>query len=84
MRLYFQEEDKAKRLHIVDIPEEDISLEGEFIEGSGKEFVITGIAVIEGERYHNFEIAFGLDEEPAQLTVEGIMALDWQWYDFVF
>ena len=42
-----------------------------------------GVATIEGERYHEFEIEFELTEEPAEETLEAIMQTDWEWYDFL-
>ena len=46
-------------------------------------YIITGIATIEGERYHEFEIEFELVEEPAEETLESIMETEWEWYDFL-
>ena len=45
--------------------------------------MISGVATIEGERYHEFEIEFELLEEPAEETIEAIMAVEWDWYDFL-
>ena len=76
MKLTFTEEQIANELH-------KILMEGEFVTGEGKNYVITGVATIEGERYHEFEIEFELTEEPAEETLEAIMQTDWEWYDFL-
>lgn len=84
MKLFFQEEDIKQGLNRVEIPDEELVLEGEFIEGENKQYKITGVATIEGERYHQFEVVFSLLEEPAEMTIAAIMSADWDWYDFTF
>ena len=65
------------------LEEDDLMMEGEYITGEGKNYIISGVATIEGERYHEFEIEFELLEEPAEETIEAIMAVEWDWYDFL-
>lgn len=84
MRLDFSENDKENGLNIVDIPDEELTLLGDFLEGEGRQFKITGTAEIEGEKYKNFEIEFYLDSEPANITTLDIMSIEWEWYDFIF
>ena len=43
----------------------------------------SGVATIEGERYHEFEIEFELLEDPQEQTAVGILSVDWDWYDFL-
>ena len=81
MKLTFTEEQIANELHKIYLEEDDLLMEGEFVTGEGKNYVITGVATIEGERYH--EIEFELTEEPAEETLEAIMQTDWEWYDFL-
>ena len=83
MKLVFTEEQIAKELNKFYLEEDELLLEGEFITGEGKNYIISGVATIEGERYHEFEIAFALLNEPAEQTVEAIMAEEWDWYDFL-
>ena len=83
MKIIFTEEHIRKELNKIYIEEDDLLLEGEFLEGSGREYVITGVATIEGERYHAFEIAFALKETPTEESVEAIMEADWDWYDYL-
>lgn len=83
MKLTFTEEQLAKELHKFYLEEDDLMMEGEYITGEGKSYVISGVATIEGERYHEFEIAFELLEEPAEETIEAIMEAEWDWYDFL-
>ena len=45
--------------------------------------MISGIATIEGERYHDFQIEFELFQPPKGETVEAILAEEWDWYDFL-
>ncbi len=65
------------------IEEDDLLLEGEFLEGEGKNFVMNGIATIEGERYHDFEIEFELTDVPEEETIESIIEKEWAWYDYL-
>lgn len=83
MKLYFTEEQKAKELHKIFLEEDDLLLEGEFVEGTGKVYTITGVATIEGERYRDFEVVFELMEE-TDGTLEAIMDTDWESYHFNF
>ena len=43
-------------LHKIYLEEDDLLMEAEFVTGEGKNYIITGVATIEGERYHEFEI----------------------------
>lgn len=81
MKLIFTEE--QKELHKIYLEEDDLQMEGESIEGEGKHYILTGVATIEGERYHDFQIEFALLQEPAAETIEAILAEEWDWYDFL-
>ena len=83
MKLTFTEEHIKNELNKFYLEEDDLMMEGEYITGEGKNYVISGVATIEGERYHEFEIEFELLEEPAEQTIEAIMAVEWDWYDFL-
>ena len=83
MKEYFTQQQIDQELHKIYIEEDDLLLEGEFIEGEGKHYVITGIATIEQERYHDFEIEFNLVELPKEETISVIMDMDWEWYDYL-
>ena len=83
MKLTFTEEQIKNELNKFYLEEDDLMMEGEYITGEGKNYIISGVATIEGERYHEFEIEFELLEEPAEETIEAIMAEDWDWYDFL-
>lgn len=83
MKLTFTEEHIKSELNKFYLEEDDLMMEGEYITGEGKNYVISGVATIEGERYHEFEIEFELLEEPAEETIEAIMAAEWDWYDFL-
>ena len=83
MKLTFTEEHIKSALNKFYLEEDDLMMEGEYITGEGKNYVIRGVATIEGERYHEFEIEFELLEEPAEETIEAIMAVEWDWYDFL-
>ncbi|MBR6543291.1 MAG: hypothetical protein IKT73_08795 [Anaerotignum sp.] len=83
MKLTFTEEHIKSELNKFYLEEDDLMMEGEYITGEGKNYVISGVATIEGERYHEFEIEFELLEEPAEETIEAIMAVEWDWYDFL-
>ena len=83
MKLTFTEEQIANELHKIYLEEDDLLMEGEFVTGEGKNYIITGVATTEGERYHEFEIEFELTQEPAEETLEAIMQTDWEWYDFL-
>lgn len=81
MKWIFTEEQKEQ--HKFYLEEDDLLMEGEKLEGEGKHYVLTGVATIEGERYHDFEIEFALLEEPEEEAIEAIMAAEWDWYDFL-
>ncbi|WP_312043547.1 hypothetical protein [Anaerotignum sp.] len=83
MKLHFTEEQKKQELNKFYLEEDDLLLEAEFLEGEGKNFLISGVATIEGERYHEFEIVFELAEDASEDPVSIINA-DWVWYDFNF
>lgn len=83
MKLTFTEEQIKNELNKFYLEEDDLMMEGEYITGEGKNYIISGVATIEGERYHEFEIEFELLEEPAEETIEAIMAAEWDWYDFL-
>ena len=83
MKLTFTEEQIKNELNKFYLEEDDLMMEGEYITGEGKNYIISGVATIEGERYHEFEIEFEPLEEPAEETIEAIMAEEWDWYDFL-
>ena len=83
MKLTFTEEQIKNELNKFYLEEDDLMMEGQYITGEGKNYIISGVATIEGERYHEFEIEFELLEEPAEETIEAIMAVEWGWYDFL-
>ena len=83
MKLTFTEEHIKNELNKFYLEGDDLMMEGEYITGEGKNYIISGVATIEGERYHEFEIEFELLEEPAEETIEAIMAVEWDWYDFL-
>ncbi len=83
MKLVFTEEQIKDEVNKIYLEEDDLLMEGEYVEGEGRHYVISGVATIEGERYHAFEIEFELVEEPADGTLETIMETDWEWYDFL-
>ena len=83
MKLTFTEEHIKNELNKFYLEEDDLMMEGEYITGEGKNYIISGVATIEGERYHEFEIEFELLEDPAEETIEAIMAVEWDWYDFL-
>ena len=83
MKLTFTEEQIKNELNKFYLEEDDLMMEGQYITGEGKNYIISGVATIEGERYHEFEIEFELLEEPAEETIEAIMAVEWDWYDFL-
>lgn len=83
MKLTFTEEQIKNELNKFYLEEDDLMMEGEYITGEGKNYIISGVATIEGERYHEFEIEFELLEEPAEETIEAIMAEEWDCYDFL-
>ena len=83
MRLTFSEEQIKQEKNKIYLEEDELLLEGEYLEGEGQRYVISGIATIEGERYHDFQIEFELFQPPKGETVEAILAEEWDWYDFL-
>ena len=83
MKEAFGSTHREKGIDVIYIDEDDVLLTCENIEGEGINYTVTGIAKIEGELYHDFRVEFQLAEEPKEETIEEIMAMDWEWYDFV-
>lgn len=83
MKLFFTEEQKEQELHKIFLEEDDLLLEGEFVEGEGRKYTITGVATIEGERYRDFEVVFEIEGDVVE-TLESIMNADWDSYGFHF
>ena len=82
MKQYFTEGQKKDGINKLEI--EDVIFSGEFIEGEGKDYKITGSAVVDGETYNEFVIEFELVSLPKGETVEEIMYIEWESYDFIF
>ncbi len=83
MKYVFTEEDKSREINVIFIEEDNVLLRGEFITKEDDGYIINGIAVIDDEVYHDFEVFFALTEDISFDDIEGIMAADWDWYDFV-
>lgn len=83
MKEYFTKEQIDQEYHRIWLEEDDVLFFGEYLEGEGKNYCLTGKAVIEEETYHDFQIAFQLLQLPLSETIEGVMQCDWEWYDFV-
>lgn len=83
MKLYFTDDQKSKELNKIYLEEDDLLLEGEFVEGEGRKYLISGVATVEGERYHEFEVVFELAADASE-DLESIMNTEWEWYDFNF
>ena len=83
MRFDFTDEDIKNELNKVYIEDDDVLLTGEYIEGEGKKYVLTGSALIEGETYHGFETEFELEDEIENPTAASLMSADWKWYDYI-
>lgn len=83
MRFEFNEDEIKDELNRVYIEEDDVLLIGEFIEGEGKNYVLTGSAVIDGETYHDFETEFELTEEINPQSAGDIMKAEWDWCDYI-
>ena len=83
LKEYFTQQQIEKEFNKIYIEEDDLVLEGEFIQGEGTHYIITGIAIIEKERYHDFKIEFNLVELPKEEKISFIMDIDWEWYDYL-
>lgn len=83
MKFFFTEEDIKNEVNKIYIEEDDVLLEGEYIEGEGIDYVLTGSAIIEGEKYNEFQVQFALLEEPEEETAKAIIEKEWDWYDFL-
>ncbi len=83
MEFLFTEEQKKKGYHEIELEEEQVFLEGEKLEGENGHYILTGVATIDGERYHDFQIEFQTQNLPHSETIEEILDCDWEWYDFV-
>lgn len=83
MKYIFEQCHIEENLNIIEIEEENLKLIGEYVEGDGRNYVIVGIAEIEGERYRDFHIEFETVEDVLD-DIVSIMSCDWEYYDFIF
>jgi len=83
MKYVFTDEDIKDEKNVIEIEDENVKIFGEILEGEGKVYVLTGVALIDGERYHDFQVEFELEEHPASDSPEDIMSADWKFYDFL-
>ena len=83
MRFDFTDEDIKNEVNKVYIEDDDVLLTGEFIEGDGKKYILTGSALREGETYHGFETEFEMESEIQNPTAASLMSADWKWYDYI-
>lgn len=83
MKLFFNEEQMKQEKNKIEVKEDELVLFGESIEGEGKNYIITGKAIIEGETYHDFQVEFELTEVPEKEEIDYIMDIDWEWYDYL-
>lgn len=83
MEHFFTPEEIEQELNKVYLEEDDLLMEGISLRGEKGHYILKGIATIEGERYHDFEIEFQLEEEPETEAAETVLKAPWEWYDFV-
>lgn len=83
MRLDFTKEQIDSELNKIEIEEDELILIGEYVQGEGKKYIITGKAIIEGETYHDFQIEFELSKETNSDNIEEIINSEWEWYDYL-
>ena len=83
MKLTFTEDDIKNEINKIYIEDDDVLLETEYITGDGLEYILTGSATIEGEKYHDFRVQAVLLKEPAEKTAKSVMEQEWDWYDFL-
>lgn len=83
MKYVFTDEDIKNEINVIDIEDENVMVIGEYLEGEGKIYVLTGKAVIDGETYHEFQVEFELEEMPETDKIEDIMSGEWKFYDFL-
>jgi len=83
MKEYFTADQKEREINKVIIEDDNVLITGEYIEGEGKSFVLTGCAVVDGETYNDFHVEFELIDEPEEETAEAVMRQEWDWYDYL-
>ena len=83
MKYVFTDEDIKDEKNVIEIEDENVKIFGESLEGEGKVYVLTGVALIDGERYHDFQVEFELEDDPASESADDIMSADWKFYDFL-
>lgn len=83
MKEYFNEEQKLEELNKIEFEEDEVVFSGDYVEGEGKSYIIVGKAIIDGETYQDFKVELELVEEPEEETIDEIMAVEWEWYDYL-
>jgi len=82
MRYEFTDDDRKNERNRLYLEEDDVLLDGNYIEGDGKHFVLFSDAVVEGEKYHDFETEFETADGEKTDTAADILGAEWLWYDF--
>ncbi|MBM6828531.1 hypothetical protein H9X85_02640 [Anaerotignum lactatifermentans] len=83
MEHIFTPEERAEELNKIYLEEDDLLMEADTLRGEKGHYILQGIATIEGERYHDFEIEFQLEAEPVAEDPKEVLNAAWDWYDFV-
>ncbi|HIW48786.1 MAG TPA: hypothetical protein H9687_05885 [Firmicutes bacterium] len=83
MKLYFTPQEQEQELHKVYLEEDEVTVYGQWIEGEGSHYVLTGTAEVDGEIYHDFQVEIALVSSLAEPTAAAVMQAPWQWYDYL-
>ncbi len=86
MKLTFTPQQISEGLNTFEIEEEELTFTCEFIEPKGEDgrnFILTGAALIEGETYHDFQIEIMLSAS-VENDIEQIINAGWDWFDYIF
>ncbi len=80
---YFTEKEKEEKLNIVEFEDDEVLFKCQKIESKDENYILTGIAIIEGEVYNDFKIEVKTIEKLEKISAINILNSEWEWYDYI-
>ena len=83
MKLYFTPQEQEQELHKVYLEEDEVTVYGQWIEGEGSHYVLTGTAEVDGEIYHDFQVEIALVSSLAEPTAPVLVQAPWKRHYYI-
>ena len=82
MKYEFDQKEIDEKINIIEL--EDLEFECDFIEGEGLFFNAYGTAIVDGEKYSDFQVEIILENDVEPKSATDIINADWQEYEYIF